>query len=367
MSGEAHAIQEALAVYVPETADTERVPEGYKQTEVGVIPEEWDVANLASLGAGSVPPIKAGPFGSALTKATYVPSGYKVYGQEQVIRGDYQYGDYFVPLTKYQELVSCSVRPGDILLSLVGTAGKLLVIPRDAPEGIINPRLIRFSFDKARVDSEFFRELFGADQIQGYLERYAQGGTMGVLNANILRAVRIPLPPLSEQRAIAAVLSDVDALISSLDRLVSKKRAVKTAAMQQLLTGKQRLPGFSGEWEVKSLGEVCSISVGKSKSKYINGGGRYLIVDMGSVSTTGKLISTKRTDYKDDFLNLGDLVMPKDDIGGGNIIGKVAYIDEDNRYVLGDHVYVLKARLGSSLFLSYVINGHDINSVGFPR
>jgi type I restriction enzyme S subunit len=133
---------------------------GYKQTEVGVIPEEWEVSRLDSLGAGSTPPIKAGPFGSSLTKDTYVPSGYKVYGQEQVIRGDYLYGDYFITLKKYRELESCSVRPGDVLLSLVGTVGKLLAVPDDAPPGIINPRLIRFSFDKVRVCPRFFTFLF---------------------------------------------------------------------------------------------------------------------------------------------------------------------------------------------------------------
>jgi type I restriction enzyme S subunit len=259
MSGETPTVREALAVYATEAPETEIVPPGYRQTEVGVIPEDWEVENLAALGSGSIPPIKAGPFGSALTKDTYASSGYKVYGQEQVIRGDYQYGDYFVPYAKFKELESCSVKAGDILLSLVGTAGKLLVVPRHAPEGIINPRLIRFSFDKKRVDSEFFKGLFGADQIQNYLERYAQGGTMGVLNAGILRAVSVALPPLHEQRAIATALSDVDALIFALDKLIAKKRAVKTAAMQQLLTGKQRLPGFSGEWEMERLGDVFSL------------------------------------------------------------------------------------------------------------
>lgn len=71
-----------------------------------------------------------------------------------------------------------------------------------------------------------------------------------------IRAFQVAYPEIAEQRAIAAALSDVDSLISALDKLIAKKRAVKTAAMQQLLTGKQRLPGFSGEWEVKRLGDV---------------------------------------------------------------------------------------------------------------
>ena len=69
----------------------------------------------------------------------------------------------------------------------------------------------------------------------------------------------IPLPPLPEQRAIATALSDVDALLGGLDRLIAKKRDLKQAAMQQLLTGQTRLPGFHGEWEVKRLGDVANI------------------------------------------------------------------------------------------------------------
>ena len=220
------------------------IPKGYKQTEVGVIPEDWEVAQLNSLGNGTVPPIKAGPFGSSLTKDTYVPSGYKVYGQEQVIRGDYHFGDYFISLSKFRELESCAVSPGDILLSLVGTVGKLLVLPDDAPNGVINPRLIRFSFDKKQVCAHFFRNLFEASQVQTLLARSAQGGTMGVLNASMLRTIKIPLPPITEQRTIAAALSDVDALLAKLDQLIAKKRDIKLATMQQLLTGKTRLPGF---------------------------------------------------------------------------------------------------------------------------
>jgi type I restriction enzyme S subunit len=94
---------------------------GHRPTEAGVLPDEWPVFAIGSLGAGSTPPIKAGPFGSALTKDIYVPEGYKVYGQEQVIRGDHRYGDYFVTAKKYRELESCAVRPGD-RRPLVGTS-----------------------------------------------------------------------------------------------------------------------------------------------------------------------------------------------------------------------------------------------------
>jgi Type I restriction modification DNA specificity domain len=239
---------------------------GYKLTDVGVIPEEWAAPRLDSLGAGVVPPIKAGPFGSSLTKDQYVTEGFKVYGQEQVIRGDHLFGDYFISADKYRELESCSVRPGDILLSLVGTAGKLLEVPDDAPMGVINPRLVRFSFDRNKVLPKFFKYQFESDTVQSLLSRQAQGGTMGVLNGGALRPFRIPLPPMHEQRAIAAALSDVDALLGGLDRLITKKRDLKQAAMQQLLTGQTRLPGFHGEWEVRKIGDFADCTAGGTPS-----------------------------------------------------------------------------------------------------
>ena len=214
----------------------DEVPAGYKRTEVGVIPEDWTISGLEALGKRVKPAIKAGPFGSSLKKDSYVKEGYKVYGQEQVIRGDYLYGDYFIDERKFRDLESCAVGEGDILLSLVGTTGKLLVLPKGAPPGIINPRLIRLSFDEQKILPVFFKYLFQSVNVQNELSRLAQGGTMDVLNARILRMVKVQLPSVQEQRAIATALSDVDALITALDKLIAKKRAIKTAAMQQLLT-----------------------------------------------------------------------------------------------------------------------------------
>lgn len=115
------------------------------------------------------------------------------------------------------------------------------------------------------------------------------------------------------------------------------------------------------DWEISSIGNIVEIITGKSKSRFISDGGRYLIVDMGAVSRNGQLIASKRTDHDSDLLELGDLAMPKDDIGGGNIIGKVAFIDEMGKYVLGDHVYLLRTAEQISKFLCYAINSDRIN------
>src|ERR1019366_386268 len=92
--------------------------------------------------------------------------------------------------------------------------------------------------------------------ISTYLTRQG-AGRYKLTKATLLR-LPCALPPPPEQRAIATALSDVDALLGGLDRLISKKRDLKQAAMQQLLTGQSRLPGFYGEWEVKRLGDIAT-------------------------------------------------------------------------------------------------------------
>jgi type I restriction enzyme S subunit len=103
--------------------------------------------------------MKAGPFGSSLKKSVYTPRGFKIYGQEQVIKGDAYYGDYFISRDLYEKLRSCEVHAGDILVSLVGTAGKVLVLPADCAPGIINPRPLKMSLSRSGIHPKFIKIL----------------------------------------------------------------------------------------------------------------------------------------------------------------------------------------------------------------
>jgi len=113
-------------------------------------------------------------------------------------------------------------------------------------------------------------------------ERFASGSGVPTLNRNDAHSfdVAIPVNP-SEQSAIATALSDVDALIAAEDALVAKKRAIKQGAMQELLTGKRRLPGFSGEWEVRRLGDVLAIHHGKNQKAVVSPNGQFPILATG--------------------------------------------------------------------------------------
>ncbi len=114
---------------------------------------------------------------------------------------------------------------------------------------------------KHGVDNEFIYYLLLT--LKSKLIERASGSTFLEIGKKDVTAILIPLPPLFEQCAIARVLSDVDGLLEALDKLIEKKRALKTAAMQQLLTGKKRLPGFEGPWVKRRLGEVAEIKKGE--------------------------------------------------------------------------------------------------------
>ena len=193
------------------------------------------------MGQNGRPSVKAGPFGSTLKKSFYVSKGFRVYGQEQVLAGDLSVGSYYIDEERYRSLKSCEVKAGDILMSLVGTFGKAIVVPSDARPGIINPRLLRLSLDPQLICPEFFCFWLGYDGTQKHLADAAQGGTMGVLNARIVRNLVLGVPSLSEQSEIVTILMAVERRLDRESVLMATLVSLKTALMSVLLTGELRV------------------------------------------------------------------------------------------------------------------------------
>ena len=216
----------------PEPPDTSNLPR---------VPEGWKCAGIDQITDGSQNALKAGPFGSALKKSCYVPDGYKVYGQEQVIKGDPHYGDYFIDSEKYEELKSCAVKAGDLLVSLVGTAGRVMVLPENARPGIINPRLIKITLHSA-VNPKYLQLLLGSPAVREMFKAVAHGQTMDVLNLGMLRQLPIPLPPRSEQDRIVSVVEETHSTIEQQERGMSlvTRRAdrLRQAILKRAFEGK---------------------------------------------------------------------------------------------------------------------------------
>lgn len=165
-------------------------------------PRGWLVELLADV-CDPKSGIKAGPFGSSLKKDTYSKSGVRIYGQEQVIAGDFSMGDYYLGLDQFEDFRAYEVKPGDLLFSLVGTFGKVVVVPDGIERGIINPRLLKISPVPERMNSIFLATLLQHPSEQSALALKSHGGTMGILNAGLLKELAIIVPPLPLQQRFA--------------------------------------------------------------------------------------------------------------------------------------------------------------------
>ena len=237
----------------------EEVPVGYKRTEVGVIPEEWESSSVCAIASSTRNAIVGGPFGSDLVSKDYVAHGVPVI-RGQNMSGRWVSGSFvFVTPTKAKSLEANLAYPGDIIFTQRGTLGQVSLVP-DKPFSayLVSQSQMKLSVDRKVTDPLFLFYFFISYEQQKSIQgRTIQTGVPHI-NLGILREMPVRLPPLAEQRAIAEALSDVDGLLAALEALIAKKRAVKQAAMQQLLTGKSRLPGFSGAWETRRLEDLGS-------------------------------------------------------------------------------------------------------------
>ena len=320
------------------------VKPGYRQTEVGVIPEEWGVKPLGEIGGvrmckrvlkhqtrehGDVPFYKIGTFGD-------VP-------------------DAFIGQSLFDELKRKYSFPqkGDVLISAAGTIGRT-VIYDGAPAYFQDSNIVWIENDESKATNAY---LWHRYQITKW--SVSHGGTVARLYNDSLRTkIFIPLPPLPEQRAIAEALSDVDGLLGGLDRLIAKKRDLKQAAMQQLLTGQTRLPSFHGEWEVKLLGSIADILKGCALSKsLVTATGTRRCILYGELFTTyGRVISDVfgQTNSSEGCSSIqGDVLMPGSTTTTGIDLATASALLIDDVALGGDIIIIRrKSNAYDSVFLA---------------
>jgi type I restriction enzyme S subunit len=335
---------------------SQTVKPGYKQTEVGVIPEEWEVKTL-------------GEIGEALIGLTYKPTDVRKHGtlvlrssniqNDALAFDDNVFVDTDIPeriMVLNDDVLIC-VRNGS--RDLIGKSALL----DDRTKGMtFGAFMAIYRSQIGKLASYLFQSAILKRQINEHL-----GATINQITNKSINSFRIPVPPIPEQRAIATALSDVDALLAALDRLIAKQRDLKQAAMQQLLTGQTRLPGFKGKWETKRLGDVGAFLKGSGVKKDESQSGPLPCIRYGE-------IYTRHNDYIKEFhsfistqvaataclLKKGDLLFA----GSGETkeeIGKcVAFVDDFEAFAGGD-IVILRPQGVDSLFLGYSLNTPSIN------
>lgn len=351
------------------------VKKGYKQTEMGVIPSDWNtfkIGDLIEFQGGSQP-----------DRSTFIYKQKAGYIRLIQIR-DYKNNKYetYVPIN----LAKRFCNKDDIMIGRYGPP--IFQILRGI-EGAYNVALIK-AIPNEKLIKDYAYYFLKQEKLFTFVEKLSQrsSGQTGV-DLKELKAYPFPLPPtLAEQTAIATALSDANELIQSLEKLIAKKRTIKQGIMHELLTGKKRLPGFGRkeikykqtelgmipeEWEVKRLGELAGITklAGYEYSNYFNSykDGGEIIVIRGTNITNNKLnLSFIKTIPKKVSDSLPRSKLNKNDIVFAYVgtIGPVYLIEENNRYHLGPNTSKITAnKLNSPKFLytyftSWLIKGEII-------
>jgi type I restriction enzyme S subunit len=251
------------------------VKKGYKQTDIGVIPEDWEETSLGQLSEF----ITSGSRGWA---GYYSEHGALFVRSQNVRDGRVDFTDrQCVRPPAGSEVSRTRLKNNDLLVTVTGNSvGNVARISYDLGDAYVSQHVGLVRLIEPSVAEYVCR--FLAPFAPGNPQIWASqtGQSKPGLKLKDLEEFVVVLPPtLAEQQAIAGALSDADAWIESLEQLIAKKRQIKQGAMQELLTGKRRLPGFSGKWETKRLEEIGSTYsglTGKTKSDFGNGDAHYV-------------------------------------------------------------------------------------------
>jgi type I restriction enzyme S subunit len=332
--------------------DTTQVPAGYKLTELGAIPQDWEIKTLGELG-------------ECIIGLTYSPSDIDESGILVLRSSNIQDGN-----LDLDDQVRVKKAVSD---RLIVREGDLLVCVRNGSRRLIGKNIL--------IDSRVAGETFGAfmSVYRSPLNTYiAQAFSSGIITKQIdenlgatinqitnkdLNSFRIPLPPLAEQQAIAEALGEMDALLVAQRARLAKQRALKQGLLQGLLSGQQRLPGFSGEWQELSVKKDFTLHArigwqGLTTNEYLDEGPYYLVTGTDFIKNkiaweTCHFVEKYRYDQDAKIkLRVGDLLVTKD-----GTIGKVAYVDRlPKPATLNSGVFVLRPKSTSHwpLFISYV-------------
>lgn len=235
---------------------------GYKQTEIGVIPEDWNIEKLGNI--------------SYITKLAGFEyskhfNSYNDEGEIIVIRGTNITNNRLdlsdiktIPRKTSNYLVRSKLNKGDLVFAYVGTIGPVFLIEEN-DKYHLGPNTSKITLNK-NVSNNFIFSYFNSWLIKNEIIERTSIGAQPSLSMAKIRSFNIVLPTYQEQKAIATALTDIDHLITNLETLITKKKAIKQGAMQQLLTGKKRLKGFTGNWETKTLGDFL---IYEQPTKYI--------------------------------------------------------------------------------------------------
>jgi len=270
-----------------------------KQTEIGEIPEDWEVKNTEEILLLEKGSLKIGPFGSQLKKEFLVPDGFKLYGQENIFKNDFKLGDRFITKERFELLESCELKPGDLIISMMGTVGFVQIVPENIQEGIMDSHLLRLRIDEKKMNKKFILYAFRSKTLQNQIDSLSVGTIMSGLSSKVIKMLLFPCPPLIEQTILAKILTDFDSKIELNYQMNKTIEAIGQALFKHWFIdfefpdkGGKPYKSSGGEivyseelekeipkgWEVKPIDKIAHFLNGLALQKYPVTGDEYLPV-----------------------------------------------------------------------------------------
>ena len=335
-------VAEVNPKYLAEAA-SHTVPVGYKQTEVGVIPEDWEVKKVSEISR--------------------ITTGNKN-TQDKIDNGIYP----FFVRSQIVERINSFSFDGEAVLTAGDGVGVGKVFHYINGKFDYHQRVYAISHFDSNISGFYFFKYFQNNFYNRIMQMTAKSSVDSV-RMETIADMQIPLPPLAEQEAIAAALSDADAWIESLEQVIAKKRLIKQGAMQELLTPPSPLRQAQGSsrtedaepveaWEVKKLGEVVNFKNGAAHENVVDENGEFVIVNSKFISQEGRVRKFSNAFLCPLYKN--EIVMVMSDIPNGKALAKCFIIDKDNTYTLNQRICAFEAKDGfEAKYLFYKINRND--------
>lgn len=335
--------------------------EGYKQTGIGMIPKDWLIVAFDQIKSTKDKwSIVGGPFGSSLKAVDYTPEGVRVIQLQNIGDGEFiDDNEIYTSTIKADELVANNIYPGDIILSKMGDpVARACIIPNRHNRYVMCSDGIRLNVDPINYNGKFVYYYLNSKSFRNRAISSSTGSTRLRIGLSDLKKLLVISPPIKEQTAIANALSDTDAWIQSLTRLIAKKRQIKQGAMHELLQPKKN-------WVRKRLGETATLKArigwqGLTTAEYLEAGDFFLVT--GTEFKNGYIDwdnchCVEESRYKQDRniqLKLNDILVTKD-----GTIGKVALINQINKpATLNSGVFVIRPNKNTfdPVFFYYVLS-----------
>lgn len=346
---------------------TQTIPNGYKLTEVGVIPMNWKQINLGEntnkIGSGKTP---------TGGEKVYKQNGRPFVRSQNVGWGKLILDDLaFIDDQTHTTFPSTEIKDEDILLNITGASiGRCAMADKRVVGGNVNQHVCIIRTIKENLIPGFLEMFLLSKKGQSQIDSFQAGGNRQGLNFEQISSFIIPIPKdTKEQSAISVAISDIESLIDKTDKLIDKKKAIKQGAMQQLLSGKKRLPGFSGEWKEKKLGDISKIESGINKSlNFIGKGGTKYITVMelyeGSKILTEKAgrIEVTNDEIRKYSLKSGDIVFGKSSVKREGIGYPNIFIEDKEPAVFSGFTFRSRVfrELADPFFIIHILRANSI-------